>query len=538
MLSRDQRRCLGCGEECRRGEADVHHLVPRSLGGTDEPSNLVTLCDGCHGARHPNLHAALSHHFLERWALKLAMWLDHQNELPPTTPNLGAALRLFGWHKFRGIQLEVVLAALNGESVLMVSPTGSGKTLCFQLPTLMRMGTAFVITPLKALMSDQVSGLLQKKIPASFINGDLGPDEKALRYSLLDQRALKFLYCTPERFDPQMVRSAEIDRLSKIKPSFLVVDEAHCIDRWGSDFRPNYSRLGDVRQQLGSPPVLAFTATAGPKIRQRIIQSLGIPNARVVVSGVDRPNIALLRLAIASDQQRFQVINWIATNIGAGRTMIFVPTVKMGNLVQAGLRVHGQPVPFYHSRWGTVNDRANLLGQFTGMLLPAVPVIICTNAFGMGLDVPDVRLVVHWQHPASVEDYLQEFGRAGRDSKPALAVLFTNKNTDNQLLNYMAEKSVDNSDLVDEDRGNVLADKLSQIEIMHSLAINRRLCLRREILHYFQGAVPQSRHSLALRIVQWLFLARTRKPKFKACCDKCGAITPENYMPWVRKIFA
>ena len=516
--------------------------MPRSLGGTDEPANLVTLCDGCHGARHPNLQASLSYRFLERWALKLAMWLDRQNELPLTTPNLAAALRLFGKEKFRGDQLEVVLAALNGEDVLLISPTASGKSLCFQVPTLMREGTAFVISPLKALMNDQVSNLQQKKIPASFINGDLGPVEKALRYSLLEQHALKFLYCTPERFDPQMVRTAEINRLSEIKPSFLVVDEAHCIDRWGSDFRPNYSRLGAVRQVLGSPPVLAFTATAGPATQQRILQSLGIPNARVVVSGVDRPNIALLRLAIAGDQERFQVISWIITNIGAGRTMIFVPTVKMGNLVQAGLRVHGQTVPFFHSRWGTANAREVLQGQFTGKLSPAAPVIICTNAFGMGIDVDDVRLVVHWQHPASVEDYLQEFGRAGRDGEPALAVLFTNHNTDNQLLEYMAQISVAETDLDSAQKTGLLAGKHSQIQKIHNLAINRELCLRNEIKHYFGAAQPHSRRSLALRIVRWLFFARKpkpkRTPKVDACCDKRDAVTPQNYMLRVRKIFA
>ena len=538
VLNRDQRRCCGCGHECSRGEADVHHLVPRSLGGADEPANLVTLCDGCHGARHPNLQASLSYRFLQRWALKLAMWLDTQKELPPTTPNLGAVLRLFGWQKFRGIQLDVVLAALNGESVLMVSPTGSGKTLCFQLPSLMRTGTAFVIAPLKALMRDQTAALQQKKIPALFINSDLSPEEKALRYSLLEQHALKFLYITPERFDPDMVRTAEIERLSNATPSFLVIDEAHCIDRWGADFRPNYSRLGAVRQTLGNPPVLAFTATAGPKTRQRIIQSLGIPDGRVFVSGVNRPNIALLRLALPGNNQRFRVIQWLITNKSAGRIMIFVPTIKIGEVVQAGLTTLGQPVPFYHSRLGSPDERAVLQGQFTGTLLPAVRVIICTNAFGMGLDIPDVRVIVHWQHPASVEDYLQEFGRAGRDGKPALAVLFTNSRTDTELLDFMAQNSVNEARLEGAHRDAVLQGKRSQIEDMHRLAIRRNLCLRKEIVDYFQEPQPQRRRSLALRIVQWLFLARTRKPTLKHCCDKCDAVTPDNYMPWVRKIFA
>jgi ATP-dependent DNA helicase RecQ len=192
VLARDKNRCVSCGEVCEGGDADVHHLVPRSLGGSDAPSNLVTLCDGCHGAHHPNLQVSLSRRFIERWAMRLAKWLDRQRELPKATPNLGGALRLLGLERLRENQLEVVLAALNGESVLLVSPTGSGKTLCFQLPTLLRSGTAFVISPLKALMSDQVSGLQKKKIPGSYINGDLGPDEKRQRYELLEQQALKF----------------------------------------------------------------------------------------------------------------------------------------------------------------------------------------------------------------------------------------------------------------------------------------------------------------------------------------------------------
>src|ERR1017187_431420 len=334
VLARDHNRCVSCGEVCEKVEADVHHLMPRSLGGSDEPSNLVTLCDGCHGAHHPNLQASLSRRFIERWAMRLARWLDSQHELPEATPSLGGALRLLGLEKFRENQLEVVLAALKGESVLLVSPTGSGKTLCFQLPALLRSGTAFIVSPLKALMSDQVSGLQKKKIPSSFINGDLGPSEKQLRYELLEQQALKFFYWTPERFDTNMVRAEEVQRVSRAKPNFLVVDEAHCIDRWGGDFRPNYSRLGAVKQLLGNPPVLAFTATAGVKTQKRILESLKIPNARVVVSGVDRPNIALLRLPLANDGARVQVIKWLCEVMPPGRAMGFVPTVKVGLYLQ------------------------------------------------------------------------------------------------------------------------------------------------------------------------------------------------------------
>ena len=537
VLARDNHRCVSCGELCQRGEADVHHLIPRDLGGPDEPSNLVTLCDGCHGAHHPNLQVSLSRRFIERWAMRLATWLDRQGELPDATPNLGGALRLLGLEKFRENQLDVVLAALNGESVLLVSPTGSGKTLCFQLPTLLRSGTAFVISPLKALMSDQVSGLQKRKIPGSFINGDLGPEEKRQRYELLEHRALKFMYCTPERFDPTMVRPEEVQRILGAKPSFLVIDEAHCIDRWGSDFRPNYSRLGSVKEMLGSPSVLAFTATAGVKTQRRILQSLEIPDARVVVSGVDRPNIALLRLPMENDGARFQTIKWLCEVMPSGRAMVFVPTVKVGEHVQEGLKFVGLDVPFYHSKCGTANERDMLLGRFTGRISPAAPVIICTNAFGMGLDVPDVRLVVHWQHPGSVEDYLQEFGRAGRDGKQSLAVLFTNDKKDVGLWEFMAKITVEEADLDPAQKEAVLKGKFSQISDMHDLATARHLCFRRGITRYFQEEKPTPRKSLALQIVQWLFSTREKSRRWRHCCDRCESVTTGNYAMWVRKVF-
>jgi RecQ family ATP-dependent DNA helicase len=538
VIARDNNRCVACGEVCQRGEADVHHLMPRSLGGSDEPSNLVTLCDGCHGAHHPNLQASLSRRFIERWAMRLARWLDAQRELPAVTSNMGGALRLFGLAKFRENQLEVVLAALKGESVLMVSPTGSGKTLCFQLPTLLRSGTACVISPLKALMSDQVSSLQRKKIPSSFINSDLGPTEKLLRYEMLEQHALKFFYCTPERFDPSMVRGEEIQRVSRNKPSFLVIDEAHCIDRWGGDFRPNYSRLAEVKQSLGNPPVLAFTATAGVKTQRRILESLGLPTARIVVSGIDRPNTALLRLPFEDTTVRFNVVKWMCDIVPNGRVMIFVPTIKIGEIVREGLESLGLTVPFYHSKCGTANERDLLLGRFTGRLSPELRVIICTNAFGMGLDVPDVRLVIHWQHPSSVEDYLQEFGRAGRDGKQSLAVLFTNDKKDVGLLEFMAKLTVDGAELEQPQRDVVLKGKLSQINDMHSLAVNRNRCFRRETIRYFQEVKPAPRKSLALRIVEWLFSTREKRTKAKHCCDRCDSVTTGNYAIWVRSVFS
>ena len=191
----------------------------------------------------------------------------------------------------------MVEAALSGQSVLVVSPTGFGKTLCFQLPAVLRQGVSVVVSPLKALMAEQVSSLLRLKIPSTFINSDLDRDEKRLRYRLLANKSFKLLYAAPERFFVQ--NESELQGLRSIRPAFLVIDEAHCVDQWGRDFRPEYGRLREVREALGSPPVLAFTATAGVEMQQRILASLGVGDARVFVRDVDRPNISLSMEGVA-----------------------------------------------------------------------------------------------------------------------------------------------------------------------------------------------------------------------------------------------
>ncbi len=535
VLARDEYRCRECGDVCARGEADVHHLVPRAAGGLDDPANLITLCDGCHAARHPNLQGTLARRFIERWGLRLARWLDQQNQLSDLDESLGAALRLLGVERFRGRQLEVVLAALRGESVLLVSTTGSGKSLCFQIPILLRTGCGFVISPLKALMNQQVSALSLKKIPGTFINGDLSPKEKQIRYALLRHRALKFLYCTPERFDVGMVNPEEINELLSCNPSFMVVDEAHCIERWGRDFRPSYGKLGTARAALGNPPVLAFTATAGLKSQRRILESLGIPNARVVVTGVNRPNIALARLPVEADSDRYPVIQALLSAVPPpGRAMLFVPTRKTGEALQANLRSRGVDLPFFHSQLGSANDRETLLGRFTGRTDPPASVIICTNAFGMGLDVPNVRLVIHWQHPASVEDYLQEFGRAGRDGNPSVAILFIGKD-DEGLLRYMAEKSIAAVGEADA-RNEALQFKLDAISQMRACATDTRLCFRKEIVRYFGEEQSTTVSPIAVRIVEWLFSRRNRTRRADHCCDRCDRVRIENVVQWASSV--
>ncbi|NUQ19318.1 MAG: ATP-dependent DNA helicase RecQ, partial [Sphingomonas sp.] len=339
----------------------------------------------------------------------------------------------------------------------------------------------------------------------------------------------------------------EVHQITRTRPSYLVIDEAHCIDRWGNDFRPNYGRLGAIRHALGNPPVLAFTATAGARGQRRILKSLGIPDARVIVTGVNRPNIKFVRVpdpnvrdARRKADARFALIRRLLWVMPEGRAMLFVPTVKAGEQLQEGLRRVGVDVPFFHSKLGTANERDMLLGRFTGRLNPPVRVIICTNAFGMGLDLPDVRLVIHWQHPASVEDYLQEFGRAGRDGKLSVAVTFVGER-DESLLRFMAEKTADMAGGDAESKASALAAKFRAIEDMRRIATSMESCVRDDVMEYFGESTETRRKSLAMRIVERLVSRPTRLRQTQFCCDRCDGVYVDNaddIVHWAAGIFA
>lgn len=524
VLARDAFKCVSCSTKLKSRDADVHHLLPRSMGGSDELSNLVTLCDGCHAAHHPNLAGGLARRAIEPWAIRLARWLDSDARALEAGMNFGPVLRLFGVSHFRGGQLPIVLAALSGKSILVVSPTGSGKSLCFQIPALLRRGCTFVVSPLKTLMADQVSGLLRRKIPATFVNSALSVEEKEIRYNMVGVNAVKFLYLAPERF---FVKSKEERKaLAESDPEFLVVDEAHCVDAWGKDFGPGYGRLAEVRRALGSPPVLAFTATAGQAMQKRILSSLGIEGAEVFVRGVDRPNIAMVRWAAAPSARHHEIAALLRLQFFAGRkVMIFVPTARIGQELQADLQNNGLEIPFYHSKLGNEWERQELLKRFQGESRPIINHIICANAFGMGLDVPDVRLVIHWQQPASVEDYLQEFGRAGRDGKQSVAVTFTEggrgPGRDVGLLRFMAEKTSSGSGLEETTARAMLKQRFSQIDDLTTL-LNSKDCFRQGILEYFEGPKNPPRQSLSMRILNWAFSKETAPKRFRYCCDACA----------------
>jgi ATP-dependent DNA helicase RecQ len=531
ILRRDNFKCVECGAPCDPDDADIHHLLPRSAGGSDEPSNLITLCDGCHAAHHPKLSAGLARRAIERWAARLALWLDREGSVSEEAEHFGRALRLFDLDRFRDGQLPVVQAALKGRSLLVVSPTGFGKTLCFQLPAVLRRGVSVVVSPLKALMGEQVSSLLRHKIPSSFINSDLGSNEKRLRYRLLASNSFKLLYAAPERFFVQSTHEQE--QLRSLRPAFLVIDEAHCVDQWGREFRPEYGRLKEVREALGSPPILAFTATAGQEMQARILESLGIPEADVFVRGVDRPNIALLRRSVSVDERPRVIARLCRFRMpGKGKVMIFVPTRKIGEALQNHLSEQGLETPFYHSRLSNAWEREQLLKRFSGESRPDVDRIICTSAFGMGLDIKNVRLVIHWQHPSSVEDYLQEFGRAGRDGKASVAVLLHDQSDsrDIGLLRFMAGRAVKGAQLSPPAASSALNHKLAQIKQM-ALLTETPGCFREALVGYFTGPKRPVRRSFSTWLLEFVFADRGVQQQEVACCDACQRLLIDQKGP-------
>lgn len=540
---RDRFRCVKCG---KRWFLQVHHRIPRALGGTDEIENLVTMCRSCHSALHPNLHVSLSRCLIEGAAIYIAKLLNPRKDIPTRSPGLivEALRHLTDSKRFREGQLEVILTALAGKSLLAIRPTGSGKSLCFQLPAVLSRGTALIISPLRALMRDQVSALLTRQVPATFINSDIGPREKELRFSLLEKGCWKLLYCAPERFNPARVREnsdgdllsvqpvlrlgnalaweekkTDRERLLALRYSYLIVDEAHCIDRWGDDFRPSYGRLREIRRALGEPPVLAFTATAGRKVQRRILDSLGMPDARVFLCGIDRPNIALVRCQISDDGERCRIVAGITRSVG-GKCMIFVPTKRVGKAVQTAFsKLDGMDIPFYHGQL-PARERDFLEARFTGRNEPELDTIICTNAFGMGLNIKNVRLIAHWVQPASVEDYVQEMGRAGRDGLRSIAMLFRSPE-DTDILRFMAKKSVEKATREEISTSQLLAAKLERIADMERIARSES-CFRKELIMYFEEDTPSPHKSFAIRLLERTFSCSEKPTKAAFCCDFCN----------------
>lgn len=333
----------------------------------------------------------------------------------------------WGYESFRPKQEEIVGTALEGRDVLAILPTGGGKSVCFQVPALMKDGIAIVVTPLIALMKDQVQNLNDRGIKALCINAGMGRREVDTTLNNAAYGDFKFLYVSPERLGTQLFMSY----VREMNVSFIVVDEAHCISQWGYDFRPDYLQVGRLRE-LVDAPVIALTATATPQVAEDIMEKLRFEEKCLVKSGFERPNLSYI--VRKCEDKLGQLLN-ICTGV-AGTGIVYVRSRKKTEELAAFLNANGVSSSFYHAGLGS-DSRSERQEKWKK---DKIRVMVCTNAFGMGIDKPDVRFVVHFDVPDSPEAYFQEAGRGGRDGKRSFAVLLWNA-TDIQRLRQIATVS-------------------------------------------------------------------------------------------------
>ena len=342
----------------------------------------------------------------------------------------------WGYESFRPKQEDIVNAALEGRDVLAILPTGGGKSVCFQVPAMMREGIAIVVTPLIALMKDQVQNLSRRGIKALCVNAGMGRREVELTLNNAAYGDFKFLYVSPERLGTSLFRNY----VQEMNVSFIVVDEAHCISQWGYDFRPDYLQIGKLREIVDAP-VIALTATATPEVAEDIMDRLGFEDKLLIKSGFERPNLSYI--VRECEDKLGQLLN-ICMNVD-GTGIVYVRSRKKTEELAAFLASNGISSSFYHAGLGP-DSRTDRQEKWKK---DEIRVMVCTNAFGMGIDKPDVRFVVHFDLPDSPEAYFQEAGRGGRDGKRSFAVLLWNA-TDIRRLRQIATVSFPSLDYIED----------------------------------------------------------------------------------------
>lgn len=342
--------------------------------------------------------------------------------MPERTPtrrtlpqDLQARLRqTFGLDRLRPGQREVIISVLEGRDTLAIMPTGAGKSLCYQLPALHLPGTTIVVSPLISLMKDQTDKLSQAGVDAVQLNSTLSAGDEAASLQEIREERSEIVFATPERLaDPEFLATLKNNVID-----LFVIDEAHCISQWGHDFRPAFLDLVHAIRTLGRPPVLALTATATDAVIDDIAKQLDIPDLHVVNTGVYRPNLRYRVIHLVSEgEKRQRLLEQLHATEGAG--IVYFATVNSAEENYAALRAAGVSVTLYHGRLSATERRRSQEQFMTG----AVPVMLATNAFGMGIDKADIRFVIHYQLPGSLEAYYQESGRAGRDGQQAQCIL-------------------------------------------------------------------------------------------------------------------
>jgi ATP-dependent DNA helicase RecQ len=374
----------------------------------------------------------------------------------PSLSDAITTLRLhFGFDDFREGQREVIGSILEGKDAVVVMPTGSGKSLCYQLPAMILEGATLVVSPLIALMKDQVDALQARSLPATFINSSISESEQRARIESLRRREHKLVYIAPERFRSSRFVAA----VQSIPISLFAVDEAHCISTWGHDFRPDYLRLKNVIRSLGHIQTLALTATATPYVRSDIIQQLGLTQPQTFVSGFDRPNLSIEVVHTEKEREKIGRIRRLAQKT-EGSGIVYASTRKAVEQVGRDLKSVGLAVSTYHAG---MSDAVRIKAQ-EDFMSGRTQMIVATNAFGMGIDKPDIRFVAHYQMPGSIEAYYQEIGRAGRDGLPSICVLLFNY-ADKNTHDFFIEGSYPDISTVQNVYNGLIATGLKRIEL-------------------------------------------------------------------------
>jgi ATP-dependent DNA helicase RecQ len=357
----------------------------------------------------------------------------------PDTAIARAAREIFGWTTLRAGQSEAIEALVAGRDAIVVLPTGAGKSAVYQLAGALRDGLTVVVSPLIALQDDQVAQLSSAPRAArgAVLNSTLGERATAELWDELRSGAVGYLFLTPE----QLSKDDVVGALRDVGVALLAVDEAHCVASWGHDFRPDYLRLGAVRERLGAPPVVALTATGAEPVRVEVAERLRLVDPAVVVRGVDRPNIDLtVRRAVTADEKRAAVIAHVSAMTGSG--LLYTATRREAEEYAATIAEAGSRVRVYHAGL----SRSEREETHRAFLADEVDLVVATNAFGMGIDKPDVRFVTHASVPESLDAYYQEIGRAGRDGDAADATLFY-RQEDLGIRKYFVSRSVDVDEL-------------------------------------------------------------------------------------------
>ena len=388
---------------------------------------------------------------------------------------LEALTRYFGYDSFRPGQQGIVEALLAGRDVLGVMPTGAGKSVCYQIPAALSPGMTLVISPLISLMRDQVDALNDLGLPAAFINTTQTPDEQAMVFAQAAAGQIKLLYVAPERLETGRFR----DFAARTPISLIAVDEAHCVSQWGQDFRSSYLGIGDFIAGLPQrPPVGAFTATATERVRRDIVGLLGLRNPAVTVTGFDRPNLYFDVVKLETKYKAAWVARYVADHPDESG-IVYCATRKTTEALTDTLNQMGHPAVAYH---GGMSPDAREVAQ-RDFITDKVPVVVATNAFGMGIEKSNVRYVIHHNLPESIEAYYQEAGRAGRDGEPSRCTLLWNE-SDIVTRRRLLDNDYENERLTPEEQEIVRQSKRRLLDGMVGYCRTTD-CLHRYMTRYF-----------------------------------------------------